>query len=786
MAEDITVQTSIHGREFGLDVAGYPVYKLLDGTQERGITGTASGLSGSTPQIFNIGNKPAMPASVAAVKPYAETTGVAFYDQFNEAMLKAQTAGGGRVTIYPGTYYSKRLTGGETRRLVDGVYLQSEVPGGALIQAATDATPNKSNLFEANNVHGWTLDGFLMDGNRGGSAQVQLGDTDALDNDLRIVNCRDFTVRNNTFRNARQHGVIGVQTLTGFLFENNRAYGNGWRSAHIHAENNKGNRRGRVTGFYSYRNGQSGYHYYQGLVSTNSTTTITLPAGDGAKLAMLFSSVSTSVLVRIPGAGNGGGDLFSYVSSVNSGADTAVLSTTASATLSNVPMYAMGDTNSGLFVCYGGEELILSGINIYEEPGNGIQLTGLNDGLWTGVGQWMGTVVPGTLTRVRFGSADYTALKAAYNALTGPQQAATTITIDLAGEQSSEHTTTIAALNDADNSVTLATAAINAVRRARVDVAYSVASAGTLRRPTSGIAVNGMTINDCGIGINMAQCQGVGFSNTHVRNAMIYGAWLQSCQDVGFDAGSTIRDSGVNNIVIQAPADGSQPTSLTDSKSNRFLGTYSGSGASCVRIGNSANTRVYNNVFGPTSVVEGGGSNSHFRQSTNYLGATCAVGIRASNDAGSGLCENPKIFGQVARNWLGGVRLAATAGRGGAYPGSRIYDNVDPSAVSLGTASGKGARAVETTVSCSGLVLIGVDFNCQDRINESYTLGLSASTDSEVIFCDFTNETRNSGNGGLNVAFGSATTLHYGNRFNTSAAYKWDTGTAGVTTIPTT
>jgi len=44
--DTITIQTTIHGREFGLDVTGRPAYTLLDGSQEYGATAANGGLNG--------------------------------------------------------------------------------------------------------------------------------------------------------------------------------------------------------------------------------------------------------------------------------------------------------------------------------------------------------------------------------------------------------------------------------------------------------------------------------------------------------------------------------------------------------------------------------------------------------------------------------------------------------------------------------------------------------------------------------------------------------------------
>lgn len=730
-----------------------------------------------------------LPEAVAFVEPTGDVTGAGDLAAFNEAMLRAQAAGGGRVDFAPGVYWSKRLVGSETRRLVNNVYLRSTNPGQAVWRCVNDPLVNKSNIFEANNVDGWTIDGFYMDGNRQASQVVNIGDTDANDNCIRIVNCRDFTVQNSTLCNARQHGLIGVYTLSGFNFTNLRLFGNGWRGAHIHAEFNRMNRRGRIHDIKCYRNGQGGYHGYSAIVASipNASTVITLPVGGGAAMQQIFNSVGANgAIIRIPAAATGGSDLITTVVSVNSGANqiTIAHATANGSTLTNVPVHVMGDTNTGLFVVFGGEELQMDSINIWEEYGNGCQFTGYSDAAWQRLVAYdpdklvYGSIFSGSLDKLRLSATDYTALQSAYNALTAPQKALVSVTIDMAGANGGEHVTAITSF-DGNNTITITTPAVAEVRRARIDAAWNIGSGGNLRQQSARIKVDGLIINDCGIGINLQQCRDIGFSNTHVDRSMVYGALLQNAQSVTLLANTSIRRSGVNNVAITAPADSGQSANLTDSRDIRLMGSLSESGASCVRVTSSTGTRIRNVTFSTEAVVEGGGKNAHFRQPSNFLGTTCGVGIRL--DGSNGTCENVKIFGsEIARNWLGGLRIVATVGNG-IIQGARIYDNVDETSTA-GQSSGKGAPAIQTVGNCGNLDITWNNFNCRDLVNESYTLGVETGTTlARVAFNRMDTEIR-ANNGNLNICFGNANTVHYGNWLATTPAMAWSGG--GVTTIP--
>ena len=716
--------------------------------------------------------QPVEMAAVTTINPTGSAQGD--YDNFQEAMLVATGAGGGRVVYTPGNYISKLLTGSETRRLVEGVYLHA--PGGATITCAVDAAVNRSNIFEANGVDNWVIDGFTLDGNRQTNQQVLITDTDAVDNCVRLVNTSGWELRNCVLKNARQHGLIGVQRINDFRIANVHTTGNGWRGAHIHDENNQAGRRGIIENIRCWRNGRSGYQGYNALGSiTNGSAVIQLPAGGGAAMALIFGNSGTNTLLRLSGAGTGGGDIFTYVTAVNSGANQITIAENALITKAGVPVVVMGDDNTGLFVVFGGEELVLSNVQIWQEPGLGLALVGYRDAAWTRLGQYFVNIMPDALSTVCMASADYTAFKAAYNALSAPNKLLASVTIDQSGTGSKDTVSGIGIFTDATTSFTLLTPASQAVRGVRMDAAYQVNTGTGLRKPASSIMLSNIAINNCGVGVLAQQLNGVGMHNTHILNSVFEGMRLYSTQNFTFGETSRIVNSGRLGVEMIAQGDTGQPSSVIDSVNNVFNGKFSGAGASVLRISNGTASKVTNTVFGPSSVVEGGGSNPHARLGGFYSGR----GVFVSNDGG-GVCETPKFYGEIARNVLGGVKLAITNGRGGAYPGARIYDNVDPSAVSVPTAAGKGAPAFELTGAGTTIELNGVDFNCRDRINDSFTIDLSTGTGHRVVFCKLELETRNGGGG--NVAFGSATTTHFGNLLHGTAIWS-GTGTTTVVAV---
>lgn len=706
------------------------------------------------------------PVSTAAAGVYAPT-GSADGDQTNflDALNRAQIYGGGRYDFMPGTYLAPLPISGLERRLKSGMKLRSVVPGAARWVRTYSGAANSSNIFEALNVDDWEIDGFDLDGQRSDPLFAFTGN-DAVNNGIRIANCTRWAVRNCKSSNNGNHGIIGVGRLSDFVIENYTATGNGYRSVHLHAEGNKINRRGVLRNIRSYRNGQSGVHEFIGQVTTTSGSgVVTLRPGTGAAFNAVFANTETPGCVfRIRGAGPSGGDLIDTVASVNLTNDATTGATftisggrTAGASLTGVPIFGVGSINSGMFVVYGGEDLKISDVQIWGEPGIGAGFSNYNEAPATLVLASVGDVDPYTATKFRLSATDYATVKAGFTAAAGAG-VSLLISIDYVSTGLVElSNVTVTACNDADTSLTLATAVPLPLLNVRFSTYY--ASGSSYIYPSSRIKVDGLSVVNCGYGI--AAEGGIQFSNTHVLDSVVDGVTITQCTDMAFSSTCSVKNSGVSNFVTRIGL---------DSAGLKFDGVLSGCGAANARIANTSSGKVLKGVVFNAAKIELSGQNPLFRATANFLGTRIDQAVEVTSNTTAGAVEGPKFLGcEIARNYGGGVSLSNT--RFGTFQGCTIKDNTD-----LAAASGfmqiwsKGSAAKDVDV-------IGCDFRFSSATgngsnNSPFVApsNVAGSTGWRVLDNNFSTETRNGNTGSIvTLVAGDVTSIAAGNLFYASA-----------------